>query len=153
VPVADADLFLSDPAAKGAPEPARPVFEMAQAATRPYAHRLKTFETGVVVPGIEAVPLPGHSPGHSGFRIHSDGSTLLVWGDIVHVPAVQAARPDVGMIFDADPELAMSHRQTLFSNLAESADLVAGMHLQFPGFGHVAKRATGYEIVPLIWTP
>ena len=31
--------------------------------------------------------------------------------------------------------------------------LVAGMHIAFPGVGHVARAGTGYAWVPMAWNP
>jgi hypothetical protein len=31
--------------------------------------------------------------------------------------------------------------------------MVAGMHLDFPGFGHVARAGSGYAFIPDVWTP
>ena len=31
--------------------------------------------------------------------------------------------------------------------------LVAGMHLDFPCFGHVARASSGYAFIPEVWTP
>jgi hypothetical protein len=30
---------------------------------------------------------------------------------------------------------------------------VAGMHLDFPAFGHVVRAGKGYAFVPEVWTP
>jgi hypothetical protein len=31
--------------------------------------------------------------------------------------------------------------------------MVAGMHLDFPGFGHVVRATGGYAFIPEVWTP
>ncbi len=152
VHAADAAVFLSEVVAAGAPDAAKPVFAMAQAAIAPYADRFATFEDGAVVPGITVVPLPGHSPGHSGFRIADGGESLLVWGDVVHVPDLQSPRPDVGMVFDADPDLAIRTRRAAFAQAAETRELVAGMHLLFPGFAHVQADGDAFRLAPIMWS-
>src|SRR5207249_11539918 len=108
VHAADATVFLNAEIAQNAPDEAKPVFVMARAAIAPYGDRFDLFEGGEVVSGITVIPLPGHSPGHSGFRIQDGGQSLLRWGDVTHVPDLQSRRPDVGVIFDADPDLAMA---------------------------------------------
>ncbi len=40
-----------------------------------------------------------------------DASYFLIWGDIVHVPAVQSALPDAGTAMDLDPALAVKTRK------------------------------------------
>lgn len=152
VHAADAAVFLSEEVAAGAPDAAKPVFAMARAAIAPYADRFATFDEGEIVPGITVVKLPGHSPGHSGFRIADGGESLLVWGDIAHVPDLQSRRPDVGMVFDADPDLAIRTRRAVFAEAASTRELVAGMHLLFPGFAHVLAEDDAYRLVPIMWS-
>jgi hypothetical protein len=41
-------------------------------------------------------------PGHRMFEVESRGETLLLWGDIVHVAAVQFADPTVMIAYDVD---------------------------------------------------
>ncbi|MFN3981331.1 MAG: hypothetical protein ACK4SA_13195, partial [Caldilinea sp.] len=43
--------------------------------------------------GMTLLPLPGHTPGHAGFRLESRGEVLYHVGDIVHAPVVQVADP------------------------------------------------------------
>jgi glyoxylase-like metal-dependent hydrolase (beta-lactamase superfamily II) len=150
---ADAAVFLSEAVAANVPDEAKPVFAMARAAIAPYGDRFSTFNDGEVAPGIAAVPLPGHSPGHCGFRIADGGQTLLIWGDVVHVPDLQAELPDIGMVFDADADLAIATRRRAFADAAATRELVAGMHLLFPGFAHVAVSGEGYRLVPPMWSP
>ncbi|MDB5402312.1 MAG: beta-lactamase [Rhodopila sp.] len=149
---ADAAFFLSEAAAARAPEPAKPVFAMARAALAPYGERFSTCEGGEVAPGITAVPLPGHSPGHCGFRVVGAGQSLLIWGDIVHVPDLQCRRPEVGLVFDDDPTLAAATRRQALTAAAEARELVAGMHLLFPGFAHVTAEGGAFRSVPLMWS-
>ena len=85
----EAAHWLDDGALSRAPDDAKPYFEMARQATAPYGGRLRTITGGTVAPGIEAVPLPGHTPGHTGYRITSGDSSLLMWADVVHLPAIQ----------------------------------------------------------------
>ena len=45
-----------------------------------YDDRLRMFEDGQVLPGISALPLPGHTDGHTGYVLESRDQGLLVWG-------------------------------------------------------------------------
>ncbi|MDT7952641.1 MAG: MBL fold metallo-hydrolase [Acetobacteraceae bacterium] len=128
-----------------------PYFAMAQRQMAPYLNRLRTFRDGEVAPGITAVPLPGHTPGHTGYRVASEGESLLIWGDITHVPEVQIPRPDVTVIYDVDPAQAEASRRRILEQTAADRQLVAGMHLHFPGYAHVAQDAGGYRLVPEPW--
>lgn len=109
--------------------------------------QVRTFRGGEVFPGVTALPIPGHTPGHTAYLIASAGEALLVWGDTVHVPEVQFARPDVTMEYDADPAAAASVRRHLFDMAVTERLLVAGMHLHFPGFVRLERCGYGYGVV------
>ncbi|EGP48084.1 MBL fold metallo-hydrolase [Achromobacter insuavis] len=129
-----------------ASERARGNFQFARKVFDAYRARMRTFTGREVLPGIDAVPLPGHTAGHSGFRIESDGRSVLVWGDIVHFPQIQIARPDVSIAFDQDPTLAANTRSALLDIVSADGLLVAGMHLGEPGFARIARQGDGYRI-------
>ena len=153
----DNDFWMSqDVAAKIAPA-MQPFFKMAQDVAAPYQARgqWKTFGDGtVIVPGIRATKAYGHTPGHTAFAVESGDQKLLIWGDVVHSHAVQFAQPEVSMEFDVDPEQAVATRKSLMYALAASKSLVAGMHLPFPGIGHVRADGKGvYSWVPVEFVP
>ncbi|MFV0297325.1 MAG: MBL fold metallo-hydrolase [Hyphomicrobiaceae bacterium] len=128
------------------------MFQQARDQVAPYRDRLKTFSReGEILPGITAVPLPGHTPGHTGYLISSGGENLLVWGDTVHMPEVQVPRPEVAMVVDTDPEAARTMRKRTFERVAAERLLVTGMHLHFPGFAHIARDGDGFRLVPEPW--
>ena len=137
----------------GAPDGLRDAFGIAQRGIGPYRQRLRTVAGGEVAPGITILPAPGHTPGHAGYALQSAGEHLLIWGDIVHMPGVQFANPEAGMVFDTDPAQAQATRRRIFDMAASERARVAGMHLDFPTFGHVARAGNGYAFVPEVWYP
>ncbi|KQP91216.1 MBL fold metallo-hydrolase [Methylobacterium sp. Leaf113] len=147
----EAAHWLDDGAISRASEEAKPYFEMARKATAPYAERIRTMTGGSVSPGIEAVPLPGHTPGHTGYRITSGNASLLMWADIVHLPAIQFKQPEAGMVFDVDENQARDVRRRMLDSVAEDRTFVAGAHLEFPALGFVARDGAGYRFVPELW--
>ena len=151
IPQAEAESWLSEANAAAAPDDKKPFFAAVQAAVAPYRSRLRLFSGADVAPGIQAHPLPGHTPGHTGFLVTSGSAALLIWGDVLHVPEVQLRRPEVGMIFDTDPDEAMRSRLRALDMAAQDRLLVAGMHLHFPAFSHVVKRPEGYALAPDAW--
>ena len=68
------------------------------------------------------------------------------------MPGVQFPRPEVGLGFDIDGEQAIATRRRIFDMVATDRLAVAGMHLDFPCFGHVAKAAEGYAFISNVWT-
>jgi glyoxylase-like metal-dependent hydrolase (beta-lactamase superfamily II) len=127
-------------------------FLNARRALAPYADRLRRIGAGEILPGITAVPLPGHTPGHTGYRIASQGRSLLIWGDIVHVQELQVPRPEVTMLVDVDPAGAIATRRGLLDEMADRREAVAGMHLHFPGLAHVARGPQGHLLLADAWS-
>ena len=124
---------------------AEPPPDYMQRAIAPYADRLRLIESGAIMPGIEALPLPGHTPGHTGFLIGSGDECLLIWGDVVHLPAIQFAHPQVSLSYDVDGGLAAASRQQAFDRAAKQQLLIAGMHMDFPCFGRVVAAGEAYR--------
>jgi hypothetical protein len=53
---------------------------------------------------------------------------------------------------DVDPQAAVATRERTFDMVAADRLLVAGMHMHFPGFLNLNRRAGGgYELIPEIW--
>ncbi|EPR37673.1 beta-lactamase domain protein [Desulfovibrio sp. X2] len=98
--------------------------------------------------GIEAVPLPGHTPGHCGFSVRAGKESLLAWGDIVHCAAVQFARPEVTIDYDVDQAQAAATRARVLAEADADGCWLAGAHLPFPALGRVRAQGRGYAWVP-----
>ncbi|WP_224367954.1 MBL fold metallo-hydrolase [Hyalangium versicolor] len=148
---ADVDFFLN-PANIGAGGYDRKYFDGAVKTVGPYmrAGKVKPFTSaGEILPGITAIPTPGHTPGHSFYLIESQGQQLEVWGDILHFAAVQFPKPSVTIVYDVDPSAAAAQRAKQFSLAATQRKLVAGTHLPYPGIGHVRAEGSGYIWVPI----
>ena len=145
--------FNDELMAKAAERPRRRYFEAGRTQLKPYmaADRVRTFRNGEVLPGVTAIPIAGHTPGHTAYVIASGGQTLIVWGDTVHVPEIQVARPEVTMEFDSDPQAAAATRQMVFDMVVSDDMLIGGMHLHFPGFGHMRREAGRYSLVAEQW--
>jgi len=129
-----------------APERAHGNFLLARRAFDGYRDRLRWFDGGDVLPGLTAVPLPGHTAGHMGYRLDDGGEGLLVWGDVVHFPHIQIPRPAVSIAFDQDQGLAAATRETLLDFVSAERLLVAGMHLGEAGFAHIQREGAGYSV-------
>ena len=126
-------------------------FQAGREQVGPYKDRWRLFQKGEVFPGVTAMPFHGHTPGHTGYMISSGKEQLLIWGDTVHVPEVQTARPEVCMDFDTDKDMAQASRRKVFDMVATDRLLVTGMHLHFPGFAHLVQSGSGYRLIPAAW--
>jgi glyoxylase-like metal-dependent hydrolase (beta-lactamase superfamily II) len=148
---AEADFWLNQAHMQAAPEEAKASYEKAMASLKPYvaAGRFKPFTGDAeLVPGIRALASHGHTAGHTTYVVESKGQRLALWGDLMHVAAVQFADPSVVMNFDADTKAAAIARQAAFADAARQGYWVAAAHLPFPGIGHLRAGVTGYVWVP-----
>ncbi len=127
-------------------------FACAREQIAPYHNVTRTYTGSVeVFPGVTSMPLHGHTPGHSGYMVASGKHSLLIWGDIVHVPDIQVPRPEVTIEFDTDPHAAAATRKRVFDMVTTDRQLIAGMHVHFPGFAHMVKQGDGYLMLPEPW--
>jgi glyoxylase-like metal-dependent hydrolase (beta-lactamase superfamily II) len=145
--------WTDDAAMAAAPERKRVrYYQAARRQLAPYRDRLRTFSEGEIIPGVTAVPIPGHTPGHTAYLIADGPDSLMVWGDTVHVPEIQVRYPDVVLDFDSDPDASVRMRRKIFEMATVDRMLIAGMHVHFPGFSHVVRRGDGYDLVPEAWS-
>lgn len=128
-------------------------FHLARAALGAYGDRVRTVKTDQVAPGVRAFPTPRHTPGHTAWLVESNGDALLIWGDIVHFPGMQFAFPDTSVAYDIDPAAAAESRKKVLKFAAGEKLRVAGVHLDFPTFGHVVSNGSAYRFVPEVWRP
>lgn len=151
----EADYWLSkENMGKAAPDQ-KALFKDAQAAVAPYirAGRFSPFSGNIELsPGIRALALFGHTPGHTGYMVESGNRKMLIWGDVIHVPAVQLADPAISIDFDTNPVQARAMRERVLADAARNGWLIAGAHLPFPGLGHVVKDGPGYRWLPVSYT-
>jgi glyoxylase-like metal-dependent hydrolase (beta-lactamase superfamily II) len=148
VPERDDEFWLRGNPAAMDNENRRRDTEWAQKAAVAYRGRTRVVSGGEVAPGITMVPLPGHTPGHSGYMVEGGGRKLFLWGDIVHLPTFQAAWPDASLLFDVDPPLARQTRKQTFQHVIAENLEIGGGHVLGPGFARVERDGTAYRIVP-----
>ncbi len=151
----DAELWLDEQRLAAATADAKVYFLGAMASLNPYvkAGRFEPFDgDGELVPGVRSLATHGHTPGHNNYVVESEGQKLVIWGDLVHVAAVQFEDPSVTIRFDSDPPAAARQRRKALSDAANGGYLVAGAHLPFPGLGHVRRQGQGFVWIPVNYT-
>ncbi len=150
----EADYWLSEANMAKAPEAAQGGFKGAMMSIKPYqeAGRFKPFEgspQGVeLVPGVRAVSTYGHTPGHNVYVAESKGQKLAIWGDLMHVAAVQFPDPSVTIQFDSDSKAARPQREKAYADAAKNGYYVGVAHVAFPGIGRLRADGKGYLWVP-----
>jgi glyoxylase-like metal-dependent hydrolase (beta-lactamase superfamily II) len=116
-----------------------------QEVVKAISDHVRTFEPGAqVAPGITAVALGGHTPGHVGYEIVSGDSRLLDVGDMVHSSIVSLQKPQWTLQFDSDSPLAKNTRHDTLARLAQDQELVYAPHFPFPGVGHIVANGDAF---------
>jgi glyoxylase-like metal-dependent hydrolase (beta-lactamase superfamily II) len=149
---ADADYWLSAANLEAAPKDAKDFFLGAQNSLNPYiaAGRFKPIEGPTeLVPGVRSMPSHGHTPGHTTYVVESRGEKLVLWGDLMHVAAVQFPEPAVTIKFDTDSKAAARERSKAYADAAQHGYWVGVAHVSFPGLGHVRREGHGYVWIPV----
>jgi glyoxylase-like metal-dependent hydrolase (beta-lactamase superfamily II) len=125
------------------------MFDREERLARFRRRRLPVVDGFELTPNITAVQAHGHEVGHTAFEVASAGATLLIWGDIVHVPSIQFARPELTWEFDANQNQARSTRLRMLRWAVQPDSFVAGAHLDFPGVGTVSETDDAFRFTPL----
>lgn len=131
------------------PQEEVPMFDSVERLARFRQRRLPLADGFNVNARTTAVAAHGHEVGHSAFEVSSGGHTLLIWGDIIHVPSIQFARPELTWEYDDDQTQARSTRLRMLRRATRPNCFVAGAHLEFPGVGSVAEYDDAFRYSPL----
>jgi glyoxylase-like metal-dependent hydrolase (beta-lactamase superfamily II) len=105
--------------------------ERVQPILAPVEARLETWDaSGPLLPGIDAMTAPGHTPGSTIVVFSSGTRRGMLLGDVVHCP-VELIDDEWAGVGDLDPELAKRTRNALTRELEGTDTPVAAAH--FPG--------------------
>jgi glyoxylase-like metal-dependent hydrolase (beta-lactamase superfamily II) len=119
------------------------------AIVRAIAPQVMTFTPGgAILPGMTPRALYGHTPGHVGYEITSEGRTIEDIGDVAHSSIVDLAHPEWRGGIDEDPDAAAVTRVAELARLAARHELVFSPHFPFPGVGWIERSGQGY-----VWRP
>jgi glyoxylase-like metal-dependent hydrolase (beta-lactamase superfamily II) len=141
--------FWMDPAIERLPEARRPLAKRVQEMFPLMKDKVQMFEGDKeVVPGIRPIDSPGHTPGHTSFRVSSGKDQLIVLGDVTNIPALFAKNPGWRAAFDQDAAQAETTRRRLLDQVVADQTMVTGYHFPFPAAGKIAKDGTGYAFMP-----
>lgn len=130
-----------------------PLFDMNLHSLQPYIaiNLFRTFIPGEsVLPGIVALPTPGHSPGHTSFLLDSGQTKILFLGGTLRDIDVQRPYPEISTKLDTDRKTALASRNNILKTASEEKWIIAGAHLPFPGIGYIkSNKSGGYNWQPL----
>lgn len=114
----------------------------------PYRARIRRLRDGEEHLGCAAILAAGHSPGHTVWRVQAGDEAFISWGDIVHLSAIQISHPDTPLSYDLEPDRAVAARKRVLDMAASERLMVAGAHVNAPGFGHVVRKGASFAFEP-----
>lgn len=137
-----ADWSAADRFAAG--DPPKPIWD----ALKAHPERIDRIGDDVpavtILPGLRALPAPGHTVGQITLEITSGGAQALLIADAAH-HWFQLDRPEWSPKFDRDKALAAQTRRALFERAARDHALLVAYHFPFPGVGYVVERAGAFH--------
>jgi glyoxylase-like metal-dependent hydrolase (beta-lactamase superfamily II) len=113
------------------------------------AGQVETFQPGAALaPGVTAVEIRGHTPGHTGVLIESEGARLIAIGDTAHHYIVSVREPEFTIRFDTDAPTAEASRRALLERAEREKLQVFAPHFLYPGLGTIRREGDGFAWVP-----
>jgi len=114
----------------------------------PLREKLTLLEGGEeIAPGVVTLFAPGHTPGHTGLLIESQGEKLLDLVDTLHIE-IQLLHPEWSPRFDSQPKVSPVTRREMLQKAADEKLLTRFYHLPFPGLGCVEPEGEAF-----VWKP
>ena len=101
-----------------------------------------------VLPGIQAIAAPGHTPGHMALAVSSEGEQLLCVSDAVLHP-IHLEWPEWCAAVDLDPGQVETTRRKILTKAATERALVIAFHFPFPGLGHITQDKGVWQWQPI----
>ena len=145
---AEHEFWTNDANFAGADESLMEWRGIAQSVFSAYKDRLnlvgKTAEIGGL---LTLVDLPGHTPGHVGFRVDAGSECFLNITDVLHSQVLQFAEPRLGILFDADGDVARETRMRTLDMLATDRLPFSGGHILRPTIGYLERAGSGYRFL------
>jgi len=102
-----------------------------------------------ILPGIQAIAAPGHTPGHMALAIYSRGEQLLCVSDTVLHP-IHLEQPEWHSAVDFNPEQVVTTRRKILTKAALEKTMLLIFHFPFPGLGHITQEGEAWQWQPII---
>ena len=119
--------------------------KLAQNNLLPLADHMKFITTEQeIVPGVCAIPAPGHTPGQLALEIASRDQKLLDLADAVLHP-IHLEHPDWRAVVDLDADQVEATRRALLERAAGEHMLIFANHFPFPSLGHVTEAGQAWQ--------
>lgn len=118
-------------------DPADPARAVLEAAAK--AGVLRPYDDGEseILPGIRAVPTPGHTPGSHVLVVGPTDEQVWFTGDLITHPG-QLVDADIHFMMDTDRPTARRARATVFDRARHENIVIAAAHLASPAFRRIS---------------
>jgi glyoxylase-like metal-dependent hydrolase (beta-lactamase superfamily II) len=93
---------------------------------------------------VRILPTPGHTPGHSAFRLGRGKDEAVFSGDLMHSP-LQALYPEMSMKFDVDQAAAAKTRRSFLERYCDTDTLCCTAHFPSPSVGRIKRKGNGFS--------
>jgi len=93
---------------------------------------------------VRILPTPGHTPGHSAFRLGRGKDDAVFAGDLIHSP-LQARYPEMSMKFDVDQAAAAKTRRSFLERYCDTDTLCCTAHFPSPSAGRIKRKGNGFS--------
>ena len=97
--------------------------------------------------GVTLIDLPGHTPGHVGFRVDSGADSFVSICDVLHSQVLQLADPEICAAFDGDRPAAIQSRKRVLDMVAADRLPFSGGHILGAEICHLERSGSGYRLV------
>ena len=92
---------------------------------------------------VRILPTPGHTPGHSAFRLGRGKDDAVFSGDLMHSP-MQTRFPEMSLKFDVDQAEAGKTRRSFLERYCDTDTLCCTAHFPSPSVGRIKRRGNGF---------
>lgn len=125
------------------------VAKLVNANVKPLVEKFSFIKANdTIAPGITALDTSGHTPGHLGIHLESEGERLVLIADAANHYVVSLQRPDWHVRFDMDKEKAAATRKSLLGMIAADKIPFVGYHMPFPSVGYLSAKDQGFQYQP-----
>lgn len=97
---------------------------------------------------VRILPTPGHTPGHSAFRLGRGKDDAVFSGDLIHSP-LQARYPEMSVKFDVDQAAAARTRRSFLERYCDTDTLCCTAHFPSPSVGKIRRKGDGFSCEPV----
>lgn len=120
---------------------------------RVYRDKLVLLNDLESVGKVQLVLTPGHTPGHSVYRIRTRGKSLMVVGDSLPTRTTAIQHPEWSIVSDTNLTQAIKTRIALMETLSDERTTASIYHQAFPGLEYIVRDRYTFDFSPLARIP